>query len=484
MKSFNCLILLITFIFPICVSGRGKNIWTELEMKDISDMSQVLKDVIDVYYISRGIEFDFFIFKDTQSMKTETILNEILSNINERFKYKLYNYDESSCIFQPIYHQIIIFIGSIQSLICFTEQFKIIVHQNQINNIAIIEESLVPELNKFHSKINRLNLLSSSIFQHTNFIINYSEWIELSRFEWFTPNSCNFPNFTLMNLYHKSIKQWNRPLSMTKKFVDFQGCELVLMMPVLRSLIDPNIWGYAVAIEGSRTYKVHGIIPKIFEIASKKYNYKDEYQPVRPHYEISFISNPLVDNIEPIHINGTYREPNVCIEFIDKRLISQFVFIRYTVPFAEISRKFLITSSELFTSYEKLYLPFDLKTWILIVVNLFVVFILTFMNKKLSTMFEDFIYGTSALKVLRMLFGVPQIEKTYKNFSGQVMIFFVLFCLIIRVCYQSKIFQVMTSDQRHLQPNTIGDLIDRRYNFFTPIHDEDFEYLETDYNIR
>ncbi|KAL7010550.1 hypothetical protein ACKWTF_016912 [Chironomus riparius] len=63
------------------------------------------------------------------------------------------------------------------------------------------------------------------------------------------------------------------------------------------------------------------------------------------------------------------------------------------------------------------------------------------------------------------------------------MIFFTFFCLIIRACFQSKVFQIMTSDQRHPSPSTIQDLIDRRYSFYSSYYDKDFEFLETEYNI-
>ena len=161
----------------------------------------------------------------------------------------------------------------------------------------------------------------------------------------------------------------------SENFHNFQGCELVLMMPVLRSTKVSNIWGHSIVIDGSSSFEVHGIIPKIFEIASKVYNFKEKYQPVNLLYESSFISNPTADNFEIININGTYREPSVCIEFIAKSVISQLILIRHTIPFLELSRIFLVTPGKPYKSYEKLLLPFDFIIWILLMATIFVVLI-------------------------------------------------------------------------------------------------------------
>jgi len=482
MKYSSCLILTLISNFSAFGSKLVPNIITDSEIEEASTISRIASEIIDVYFVNRGIEFDIFIWQDSLSKKTETIINEVISNSNGRFKYQIYSYDE--CTFQPISRQIIIFIDTLLSFFCFKDQFKIIKQQSQFNNLAFIDESLIPRLKDFQSINNRLHFFSSSIFQYTNFIASFSDTIQLCTFDWFTTVFCNNPTLVTLNSYEKILQKWIKPLKFSKKFLNFQGCELVLMVPVLRCLMDSNIWGYSVVIHGSSTYEVYGIIPKIFEIASEKYNFKDEYQPVYPHYQTSFIRDPTVDSYDIIYINRTYREPNVCIEFLNIRFLSDFVLIRHTIPFIDISRILLVTPDERYTSYEKLFLPFDKNIWIFLFGTVFTVLSISFVTDNLLRTTENFIFGATTLKILRIFFGLPQTHMPVRNFSRQIVILFIFFCLIIRSCFQSKVFQIMTSDQRHPPPMTISDLIDRQYTIYTPVLNEDFEFLEAEHNIR
>jgi hypothetical protein len=255
------------------------------------------------------------------------------------------------------------------------------------------------------------------------------------------------------------------------------------MAPVDRGSADSHIGVFSIVNQDLDTYEEYGIIPEIFKIASEKYNFKDEYQPVIPHYQTSFIADPAHDKFEIIIINKTYREPNVCIELLNINT-SIFNHVRQTVPFLDMSRILLVSPGERYTPYDRLFLPFDKNSWMFIFGTVCTVLSILFVVDNLSRRTEPFVFGGSTLKVLRIFLGSPQTRMPHRYFSRLILIFFIFFCLIIRACFQSKIFQIITSDQRHPPPKTISDLIDRHYTVYTLMSHDSFEFLETDYNIR
>ncbi|KAL7025095.1 hypothetical protein ACKWTF_013339 [Chironomus riparius] len=53
------------------------------------------------------------------------------------------------------------------------------------------------------------------------------------------------------------------------------------------------------------------------------------------------------------------------------------------------------------------------------------------------------------------------------NFPRILLIVFIAFCLIIRTCYQSKLYEFMTTLMRRPPPKSLNDLIERNYTIFT-----------------
>ncbi|KAG5680940.1 hypothetical protein PVAND_010416 [Polypedilum vanderplanki] len=64
---------------------------------------------------------------------------------------------------------------------------------------------------------------------------------------------------------------------------------------------------------------------------------------------------------------------------------------------------------------------------------------------------------------LGIFFGIPQFRIPRESFSRFLLIMFILFCLIIRTCYQSMMFEFMTSDMQKPLPESIEDLTKMNY---------------------
>ncbi|KAG5667899.1 hypothetical protein PVAND_015864 [Polypedilum vanderplanki] len=70
---------------------------------------------------------------------------------------------------------------------------------------------------------------------------------------------------------------------------------------------------------------------------------------------------------------------------------------------------------------------------------------------------------------LGVFFGVAFLGLPRKTLSRYILIIYIWFCLIIRTCWQSMMFELMTSDMRKPLPQTLDDL--RELNYTIVIQD-------------
>jgi hypothetical protein len=68
-----------------------------------------------------------------------------------------------------------------------------------------------------------------------------------------------------------------------------------------------------------------------------------------------------------------------------------------------------------------------------------------------------------AYNALGIFFGISQLQLPRESFSRFILLLFIWFCLIFRTCYQSMMFEFMTSDMQKPLPASIEDLRDMNY---------------------
>ena len=302
------------------------------------------------------------------------------------------------------------------------------------------------------------------------FVFDNGEVIIYATIEWFTYVHCNFPVLKILNKFNKTSLNWIKELNYTDKFTDFQGCELVLMAPV-----DSNRWNKAIVNNDSSEFEIIGIAPIVFQEMSKRYNFIDDYQPVKIKSTENFIFNWKVGIIL---IKGLSKEPNV---FFDIFSFDCYNLIFQSTPtFLENRVKFLVTPEEPYTIYEKLLLPFDHETWISISVTFLIAFVTVFIINLLSNNVHEIVYGrgvkTPMLNILSTFFGISLNVVPRANFARILLMILIYFSLIIRTCYQSKLFEFMTSLMRRPPPKDLDDLVKRNYTMC--LHEDSLIYKE------
>ena len=156
---------------------------------------------------------------------------------------------------------------------------------------------------------------------------------------------------------------------------------------------------------------------------------------------------------------------------VTHKLKTNGVGYHVTSTFQQTSFVFLITPGEPVTITEKLFLPFDSFTWIMLIVTFVIAFVVIFVANFVPKKLRKLVLGrgikTPGLNIFYIFFGIGQMKIPDKSFPRFLLMVFILFCLIFRTCYQSKLFEFMTSDMRKPSPLTIDDLYENDFTICT-----------------
>lgn len=465
MKIF-CTSFLINFIFFV-------NSLNPIKINhNITILSKVLHDVVDEFLVKEKILFNIYLMKG-QAVISSELLNEFAIKNCEKFKFFISYYDKKaeSIAFK---RTVIILLDRLDDFLVFEMHSEISRFLNEPIKFIIIAQNLTFSILSSHwifATYKSLDVFSGSIFHHSYFITVEEDTISLSAVEWFSQKACNHPHLIKLNSFDKKSMKWTSKLENYEKFFNFHGCELVLLLPApQRRTILFYVDGYAEVNDDQTNFNIRGLTPQVFKIASKVGNFTEAYQPVYIEYKDAYKVTP--NDITIILINGTYKLPQIFLSVGSVNLANKYA--RMSNAFVDLDVYFVTTPAEAYSPYEKLFLPFDLETWILLILTFLIAFICIFIINCCSKSTQNLFYGDNVNEpfwnVIRIFFGISQTQLPEKNFARFILALFILFCLIFRTCYQNKLFEFTTSEPRRPPPKTIEDLIDRNYNVYTLIN--------------
>ncbi|KAG5671924.1 hypothetical protein PVAND_002092 [Polypedilum vanderplanki] len=151
-----------------------------------------------------------------------------------------------------------------------------------------------------------------------------------------------------------------------------------------------------------------------------------------------------------------------------------------TTTFTEENYRLIITPPDSFKSYEKLVMPFDKVTWILLILTFLVAFIVIKIVLKHSKKIQNIIFGEKvcapAYNVVGILFGIPQPSLPKNSFARFILIMFIIFCLIFRTAYVGVIFELLALDIQKPPPGTLLELIEENFTFYQ-VDDQEHTYI-------
>lgn len=176
------------------------------------------------------------------------------------------------------------------------------------------------------------------------------------------------------------------------------------------------------------------------------------------HFEIHF-------KINPSNSSTLYNEFDLIDsgEFFDQSAIIE------GYPYTIFQITIFVPPGELYSSLEKLFLPFDFATWLAILLTLAIglatIQVVNFCTIKV----KSFIFGSGfhspTINLSAIFLNGGQHFNPGRNFARILLILFVIWCLVIRTCYQSELFKCLQTDRRKPAAKTILQLLERNFTF-------------------
>ncbi|CAG9806618.1 unnamed protein product [Chironomus riparius] len=319
----------------------------------------------------------------------------------------------------------------------FPKLLKFLVYVDDFLTENAVYLDLQQKLSSYHGDI--------ACFEYIMVRNNY-QTVSLLTIDWYTPESCNNPIASRINLFDLLSRTWTLKIdSMTKKFHNFHECTLLV-----GSFYKYLKYAFKDKIDG----KIKGSLVSLFKILGEKSNFIPSYQLLDE------------DSSSNLKKDSKFRL-NVFIEIKSVGVTTHHV----TTTFSQIDMIFMITPSQKYTNFEKMVMPFDCLTWIFLFTTFFAAFFVIFFVNRLSMKYQVILYGEGvkmpAFNIVGTFFGIGQTRLPMSNFPRMILIFFVYFCLVIRTAYQGVSYYMLTNDLRRPVITQIKDLLENNYTIYT-----------------
>jgi hypothetical protein len=252
-------------------------------------------------------------------------------------------------------------------------------------------------------------------------------------------------------------------MEFVEDYKDLNQCEISVTIPMFLVNSD-SIW---VKRNKFKKNKAEGITISLLEVMEEKFNFQMKLYDGKNLCEVG-----KGDKFQ-FCARSSYAS--------EKMNFKNDIHIRKTPPISYGHLTFLVSHGQQYTPFEKLFLPFDLFTWIMIIITFFIGYFTILIIYQFPQNVQNFVFGRNnrqpSLSLTQIFFGIGLIRTPGRNFARFIFISFTLYCLIIRTAYQGKMFEFLHSNAEKPVPKTMQELIDQQ----TPvlIMDE----LETYFNI-
>lgn len=374
---------------------------------DILATSKALTDTIDKVFIENKIRFNVIYF-DGISRESFDIINEIQKNDFCNYAIELkrtsYNVTKQSAVFvvddEKQFHAMKNFTSF--SKADFPIEVKFIVYIHKIDSI-IFKRPLV-------------QLTQNSFYDYMPFyyISQSQSQLELFTYKIINIDEGHFLKLEIVNTLNKTTLTWENTFEALKdKTKEMTGFHLLAGITYGKKYEFYN---------DKITGKKSGVLVDIIEAVAQNGNFS-------------------VNILDDRDLKRKWKMPMISISTIYK--FEQFIKSHdFTTTFAEEQFKFVITPPKCYNSYEKLLMPFDRTTWILLILTFIIAFIIITIVNQSPKKIQNIVYGekvqSPGYNIVSIFFGIGQVRLPDSNFPRIILMLFIMFCLIFRTAYQGK----------------------------------------------
>lgn len=418
-----------------------------------------ISEIVKSHYLKNSVHFDIIIYGrlSKESSELKDLVKKIFKANKESICGKLIHLDANSNNEIKLTQSAIIFFESTTFFYKFNEEIELInQHANSMTFLVYFAK-----LEKTPKQVDPYSFLKLSQFQF-DLIFDVDGSLRLSKYFRFQPDFCKNVSSKIINRFSPKTLKWENPISLDHETKDFYGCEFTVGVP---GLCKPSS-DYKIYENGSFGY--FGYTVSFMDALGQHFNFKLAYNPLDimtgKYLNKSFIPE-IIAALRPAVLNILSR---------DNQAVTQ--------TFTEFSYGIVIPHGELYTSLEKLFLPFDLETWILIIIFIVAGILVIEVIRKTSRTIQNFVFGrnnyTPKMNLIRVFYGMSLITSPSRNFARYMLMMFILFCLIMRTAYQGKMFQFLQKDMRKPEVKSIEEMIENNFTFFVLQDSPPFEIME------
>jgi hypothetical protein len=251
-----------------------------------------------------------------------------------------------------------------------------------------------------------------------------------------------------VNVFNQTTKKWNRSFDdLMKKTEEFTNFNLAV---TLNSDVKYEVYNDKV------TGKLSGVLIDIFAIVGQKAKF---HASCIHEYGDSLNKGPRPGDTEL----SLYATTKLSLKF-------KLRHFHVTTTYTEEVYRVVITPPHSLTSYEKLNMPFDKTTWVLLGLTFSSAFIVIAICNKQPRWIQDIVYGKNVrmpgYNIVSIIFGIGQTKLPKCNFPRLILVLFIWFCLIFRTAYVGVLFELLALDIQRPPPQTLLDMMDANFTIY------------------
>lgn len=268
---------------------------------------------------------------------------------------------------------------------------------------------------------------------NVNFLVTQSDKsIDIITSFMYSPFACRSPKFTRINSLNSKTLKWDRRFFFVNKYRCLYGCHLRMFAEdqiKATNTVGANIVKTFAKLVGSQ---VSVLTPN----------------HIKTGYNVS-------------HIDLYAQHTSWSLAFKNEKTSSYPYFIDNWV--------FFIPSGEFYTPLEKVLMPFQPEVWIAIVTTFLFHVVAIQLMKLFPAYFQEFTFGsnirTPTVNFLSTFLTGVQLKIPTRSFARLMLMNCIVWCLIIRTCYQSELYKFLQKDLRKPEAQTILEMIEQNFTF-------------------
>jgi len=283
------------------------------------------------------------------------------------------------------------------------------------------------------------------IVPNINFLIETDKrFIDLLSMVRFTTNhsDCRKKHLVRTNRFLINESRWLSDEFLTEPQRNFHGCELRV------HLSQKTLPFYNYIEHENGTIQSGGLFVDVIKEAARAFNFSLYFNAVGAK------NNKCGDHQCDFNLDNIH----------DYEQSTKFLFYYEII--------FLTSPGELYSDAEKLFMPLKFEVWIATFVTILIALLKVQIINQLSQEVQDFVYGRNvtspSLSIMVAFVGGAQTTLPRRNFARFLLMLFIFFSLIIRTCYQSKLFTYLQADIIKSEITTIDELIEQNDVIYAP----------------